>query len=56
MLLRLLNSIASLFGYRWVIDNSTIDGEEDILADEGYQQIEESTARYKLIRTTADKD
>lgn len=50
MLLRILNSIAAVFGYQWVIDKTANHGEEDLIADEGYDLLEDNTTHYKLTK------
>lgn len=50
MLLRILNSIAALFGYQWVIDKGAVNGDEDLIAEEGYDHLADNTIRYKLVK------
>ncbi|MEA3404668.1 MAG: hypothetical protein U9R28_02895 [Pseudomonadota bacterium] len=49
MLLNLMNVLAGLFGYEWVKDNRPIDEpEEDIIADEGWDDLHQHSPRYRL--------
>lgn len=51
MFLRIINFLFGLFGYKWVLDEYRYrDVEHDIEVDEGWEEITESSRRYKLVK------
>ena len=51
MLLKLLNSIVGVFGYRFVLDDRPLEmADEDIRNDEGWDDLDEHLPRYRLIK------
>ena len=53
MLLKIMNSIAGLFGYKWVKDPSVIEPTRNIgVDDEGWDDIYDNNPKYKLKKHT----
>jgi len=49
MFLKLINYFFGLFGYVWVVDDSPKDSvEEDVMTDEGWEDLDPDYMRYKL--------
>lgn len=50
-MLRIINLFVGLFGYQFIIDNEKVDEpEENIIADEGWDDLHQHSPRYKLVR------
>lgn len=53
-MLKLVNLIVGLFGYKYVVDNRIVDEPPELLeADEGYDDIHQHSPRYRLVKTTS---
>ena len=56
MFLDLINYVFGLFGYRWVVDNSSQDTVEENFMDddEGWNDLDADNPRYKLQKIKQD--
>jgi len=53
-MLRLMNLLAGLFGYEWVLDTRPVDEPPEILeADEGYDDLHQHSPRYRLRKKSS---
>lgn len=57
MLLTILNSIAGVFGYRWIEDNSKDEITDTYpIADEDWDHIHENNRKYKLEKIANEEN
>lgn len=47
-MLKLMNWLAGWFGYEWVEDTSPYEREDDVIADEDWDDLHEHNPRYVL--------